>query len=147
MIELEPINKEIPEKHKPEWYGAYIYPTDLSISLDDKVEWAQNMKKNWKTLYPEYATEYKFGKILYYHLNHSHCYLVKRDRKWFRETLPRFKEFWDQVLEYRNDPIKKQELIDEMAKKVKDEELERLMKIEEENKKRMSVNDMDSDED
>lgn len=147
LIELLPIDKEIPEKHRPEWYGAYIYPTDLALSLEEKEEWAQNMKRNWKTLYPELAKNYKFGKILYYHLGHSHCYLVKRDRKWFREALPRFASFWDQVIEYRNDPVKKQELINEMAQKAKEDELERLRKIEEENKKRMSTNDMDSDED
>ena len=64
LIELEPVNKEIPEGHKPEWYGAYIYPDRMDTELEQKIEWAVNMKKNWKTIYPEYAKDYKFGKIL-----------------------------------------------------------------------------------
>lgn len=148
LIELEPIDLSIvPEGHKPEWYGAYIYPDRMDTDLDQKIEWAVNMKKNWKTLYPEYAKDYKFGKILYYHLPYSHCYLVKRNRKWFRETLPRFREFWDKVLEYRNDPELRKTLIDDIAMKESINEQNAMKENIENEKKRMSTNDMDSDED
>ena len=146
LIELMPINKEIPDDEKMEWYAAYIYPDKMDCSLDEKVEWALNMKENWKQIYPEYANDYKFGKILYYHMQQSHCYLVKRDRKWFRENLPKFAAFWDQVLSYRNDPVKKQMLIDQIAS----EELAAKKKIEEDNKQMAKDRDaitMDSDSD
>lgn len=117
VIELIPIKKDdLPENHCIEWYGKYIYPTELNVTREEKIDWAENMKINWKTIYPELATEYKFNRILYWHLSKSHCYLIKRDREWFKEKYPKFKEFWDQVLMYRNDPIKKQELIDQIAK-------------------------------
>lgn len=147
LIELEPVNKEIPEGHKPEWYGAYIYPDRLDTDLEQKIEWAMNMKANWKTIYPEHAKDYKFGKILYYHLPYSHCYLVKRDRKWFRETLPRFKAFWDKVIEYRNNPELRQTLINDIVRKECEEEEKRKKEEEKAMKNKMTTNDMDSDED
>ena len=118
LIELLPIDKELKSYEKIEWFGAYIYCDKLACSLDEKICWAQDMKRNWKTYYPEYAKDYTFGKILYYHLQQSHCYLVMRDREWFKEALPRFAKFWDVVLMYRNDPVKRQELIDSLALKI-----------------------------
>lgn len=116
LIELIPIKMDtLPDKHKIEWYGKYIYPTELNCSLSDKVKWAENMRKNWKEIYPEYIADYKFARILYWHLEKSHCYLIKRDREWFKNKLPKFQEFWDQVEMYKNNPDMKQKLIDEIA--------------------------------
>ena len=127
MIELLPIKKDdLLDHHRIEWYGKYIYPTELAVSMKDKVEWAEWMRCNWKEVYPEFATDYKFGRVLYWNLSKSHCYLIKRNREWFKEKYPKFKEFWDQVLELRNDPIKKQQLIDKIAK----EESDKLVKQE-----------------
>ena len=125
MIELMPNNAELKGKEKDVYYAAYIYPTELDCSMKEKIDWANNMKYNWKTHYPEFAEDYHFGKILYYHLEKSHCYLIKRDRTWFKNTLPKFKAFWDEVLSYRNDPVKKNELIEQMAIK----EAKRLEKV------------------
>jgi len=117
MIELVPIKKDdLPPSHRIEWYGKYIYPTELTGTIEDKVEWAEWMRCNWKEIYPEFATEYKFARVLYWHLSKSHCLLIKRNREWFKEKYPKFKEFWDQVLDLRNDTIKKQELIDKIAR-------------------------------
>lgn len=116
LIELLPLAIEIPQDHKIEWYGKYIYPIDLTNSIQDKINWAQDMKLTWKEKYPEYAKEYKFGRILYWHLEQSHCYLIQRDRAWFANNLYKFQAFWDQVEKYKNDPIAKQQLIDEIAR-------------------------------
>jgi hypothetical protein len=116
MIELIPNKKDdLPTHHQIEWYAKYIYPTELNGTIKEKIEWAEWMRCNWKTAYPELSSDYKFGRILYWHLSKSHCYLIKRDREWFKRSYPKFKEFWDQVIELRNDPIKKQELIDKIA--------------------------------
>jgi len=117
LIELIPIRKDdLPPSHRIEWYGKYIYPTELDATREEKITWAENMRVNWKTIYPELSTEYKFARVLYWHLSKSHCLLIKRNREWFKEKYPKFKEFWDQVLIYRDNPIKKQELIDQIAK-------------------------------
>ena len=116
FIELLPkVTSHIPSDEKVMWYGKYIYPHDMASSLEDKIEWAQNMKKNWKLLYPQYVADYNFGKIIYYHLEKSHCYLVRRDTDWFKERLPDFAAFWEQVMIHRHDKVKRQILIDEHA--------------------------------
>lgn len=117
LIELVPIKKDdLPPSHRIEWYGKYIYPTELGTTREEKIAWGEYMRLNWKTIYPELAHEYKFARVLYWHLSKSHCLLIKRNREWFKEKYPKFKEFWDQVLMYRDDPIKKQELIAQLAR-------------------------------
>ena len=144
LIELIPIKMDsLPDKHKIEWYGKYIYPTKLDCTLDDKIKWAENMRKSWKTIYPEYATEYKFARILYWHLEKSHCYLIKRDRQWFKNKLPLFQNFWDEVEMYKNNPEKKQILINEMAAEEEKKELKKQKVVD---IKKLSYKDMfDSD--
>ena len=110
-------NSHVPADEKNTWYGKYIYPHNMSDTLADKIEWAHNMKLNWRKIYPQYEKDYKFEKILYYHLEKSHCYLVKRDTAWFADRLPDFARFWEQVLLHRHDKVKRKELIDEIAEK------------------------------
>ena len=62
----------------------------------------------------------------------SHCILIKRDRKWFNEKIPKFAAFWDEVLEYRNIPEKKQELIDLIAAQEAEKERKKQEKREKE---------------
>lgn len=133
FIELLPKDtSNIPSDEKVMWYGKYIYPPNMLTSLEKKIEWAQMMKIRWKEFYPQYVQDYNFGKIIYYRLEKSHCYLVKRDKTWFNEALPRFRTFWDQVLLYRDNPEKKKELINELA-------LEEAKKMETKRKSRMEV--------
>jgi hypothetical protein len=117
LIELIPKNKDLPNNEKIEWYGKYIYPTTLDTTIDKKIEWAEYMKNNWESIYPEFVTDYKFNKILYWHLEKSHCYLIKRDKRWFLENYHKFKETWDQVLFYRDNTEEKQKLINEEEEK------------------------------
>jgi len=117
LIELIPKNKDLPNNEKIEWYGKYIYPTILDTTIDKKIEWAEYMKNNWESIYPEFVTDYKFNKILYWHLEKSHCYLIKRDKRWFLENYHKFKETWDQVLFYRDNTEEKQKLINEEEEK------------------------------
>ena len=115
-VELLPKDtSHIPKDEKIMWYGKYIYPPDMTLSINDKMKWAIDIKRNWKKLYPQYVEDYEFGKIIFYHLEKSHCYLVRRDCQWFKDALPRFKEFWDLVLLYRDDKETRDKLIDEIA--------------------------------
>jgi putative phage-type endonuclease len=143
FIELMPKDvSKVPSDEKPEWYAKFIYPVRLDLKMPEKIEWAQYMKNNWQKHYPQFVEDYKFGKILYYHLEKSHCYTVYRDKSWFNEKLPLFKKFWNRVLEIRNNPEKKQQLINKIS--------ENLMKIEKAKKadiKRTKFVSMDSDSD
>jgi len=117
LIELIPIKKDdLPPSHRIEWYGKYIYPTELATTREEKIAWGEYMRVHWKEIYPELSTEYKFARVLYWNLSKSHCLLIKRNREWFKEKYPKFKEFWDQVLLYKNNPDKKKELIEQIAR-------------------------------
>lgn len=142
-IELLPKDtSKIPKDEKVMWYSKYIYPYNMAEKIDDKYKWALDMKKNWKILYPQYVKDYEFGKIIFYHLEKSHCYLVERDVEWFKETLPRFKEFWDIVLLYRNDKPTRDAIIEQIAQK----EMTRIEKTLKYKKDTFTVN-FESDED
>lgn len=146
-IELMPKDvTNIPKDEKPEWYAKFIYPVRLDCSMEEKIKWAQYMKINWPIHYPQFVENYKFGKILYFHAEQSHCYTVKRDRKWFQEKLPLFESFWNRVLEIRNNPKIKQELIDQIAMKIAKEEKEKIIKQTKYKKELESIT-MNSDED
>lgn len=110
IIEFIPKNKIIPSDEKIEWYGQYIYPTNLDMTLNEKVKWAEDMAKDWKLYYPELEEEYKFNKIMYWHLEKSHCYLIKRNREWYSSKLDKLKDFWDLVIYYRNNDQARLEL-------------------------------------
>lgn len=131
---------------KPEWFAKFIYPVRLDMELSEKIKWALYMKANWTKHYPQYEKDYKFGKILYFHLEQSHCFLVHRNKEWFAEKLPKFKAFWDRVLYYRNNPEKMKELIAKLAKKISDEEKEAKIRRDKKNKEYESIT-MDSDDD
>ena len=141
-IELLPKDtSKIPKDEKVMWYGKYIYPHNMNETMDEKIKWALDMKKNWKKLYPQYVDDYEFGKIIYYHLEKSHCYLVRRDKNWFNETLPKFKEFWDIVMKYRNHKPTRDALIEQIVK----EESDKLEKAAKRKKEAFNIS-LDSDD-
>ena len=112
LIELYPKDTSIvPPGDEVRWYSKYIYPTNLSGSLDEKLKWSRLMKKNWKKFYPEYAQDYTFNQVVYWTLDQSICNLIKRDRKWFADNLPEFRKFWDEVLYLRGNKKARDEYI------------------------------------
>lgn len=119
IIQLLPIDRsKIPFGDRVEWYAKYIYPNNLMMSDDEYMEWAEYIKNNWKTLYPEYVGNYKYDRILYWKLRNCHNVLIKRDIEWFDSKVPMWKAFWEEVLILRKDKKKSQELLDKyMSKK------------------------------
>jgi hypothetical protein len=70
----------------------------------------------------EYRTYHRiFHKIIYWRLEVAHNQPVQRDRKWFAEAAPKLKQFWDEVLYYRNSPDKIKEIL--APKRIKFEDL------------------------
>jgi hypothetical protein len=110
ILEFIPINKDVPKDEKIEFYAQYIYPTTLDETIEEKIKWANYMKENYAKHYPELDKEYKFNKILYWKLEKSHCYLIKRDRIWFNNKKDKLQEFWDKVIYYRENEEEKKKL-------------------------------------
>lgn len=108
VIQLFPVSRDnIPKYDRSEWYAKHIYPSNLLMTKDEYYEWYEYMKANWRTLYPDWAKDYKFMGARYWRLANCHNVTIERDIKWFNTKLPLFKAFWNDVLLYRNNDDKK----------------------------------------
>jgi putative phage-type endonuclease len=120
IIELYPKDRsEVPEGDEVKWYGKFLYHTNLQCSLDEKLRWSEYMEKSWKEIYPQFAEDYEFERVVYWHLEQSIVNLVMRDRPRFAQHLPAFREFWDEVLEYRENPDSKENFMTNIVPKLR----------------------------
>lgn len=118
VIQLMPRDiSSVPYGDKVEWYAKYIYPSNLKMNKVEYVQWIEYMQTEWKTLYPEYANKYYYDKPLYWKLHKCHNVLIKRDIEWFKNKLPIFKEFWNEILDLRTKPHEGKRLLDEYLNK------------------------------
>jgi putative phage-type endonuclease len=112
----------LPKKHtldryeKLEWYGKYIYPPHLDMTLDEYNKWVEYMVNNYQKHYPELVNNYYFDKVLYWKLESSHNFKIRRDKGWFNINLPKFTDFWDRVELYRNNEDEKQKYLNRVLK-------------------------------
>jgi hypothetical protein len=94
----------MPDKKNPCIYDAkYIYPSSVNKTCEEYEKYVEDCKQN----IPE---GYIFDKVLYWKLEDCFNQPIKRDQNWFKEALPRFEEFWNEVLFYRSNPAKLKEL-------------------------------------
>ncbi len=119
IIQLMPKDtSKVPKGDKYEWYAKYIYPSNLLMSDSEYLQWIDYMETDWKKLYPQYANDYYYDKVLYWKLHSCHNILIKRDISWFESKLPLYKKFWEEVLHYRANPELGKQLLDNyLAKK------------------------------
>jgi len=113
IIQLMPKDtSKIPKGDRYHWYAKYIYPSNLLMTDSEYLQWIDYMETDWKKLYPQYANDYYYDKVLYWKLHSSHNILIKRDIAWFESKLPLFKKFWEEVLYYRANPELGKQLLD-----------------------------------
>jgi len=72
--------------------------------------WVLKMLDQYKTLYPEIHKDYYFYKIIYWKLESSHNVPIHRDDKFLASIIPIMKDTWDQILYYRKNQDKLDEL-------------------------------------
>lgn len=66
---------------------------------------------------------FTFDKILYWRIVNSHCCEIKRDRKWFTDKYPIFKEVWERIVYLRKDKVAGDAFRDQiLAKKAENKE-------------------------
>lgn len=112
IIQLMPKDKKKAKTmEKLEWYAKYIYPSNINMTNTEYLLWIKHIEHNWKQLYPQYVDDYYFDKILYWKLRLCHNVTIKRDIVWFKTNLPIFKQFWNDVLYYKNNPDKGKQLL------------------------------------
>jgi putative phage-type endonuclease len=82
--------------------SKFIYPPKINMSPYECDKWVTKTLTNlqfntkWKN--------YVFDKVIYWRLEKSHSVTIKRDREWFAEKLPIYKEYWNYVLFLRENP-------------------------------------------
>jgi putative phage-type endonuclease len=119
ILQLLPKNHKLERYEKMEWYGKYIYPYTLTFQTDKQYyEWVEHMTINWAYFYRDLEKDYYLDKPLYWRLESSHNYLIKRDRDWFANTLPKLKAFWDRVLLYRENEEERNKFLESKKKPV-----------------------------
>jgi putative phage-type endonuclease len=116
ILQFLPKNHVLEKYEKLEWYGKYIYPPHLDMNINEYYKWSNNMITNYQKYYPDLVNDYYFDKILYWKLESSHNYKIKRNNEWFQLNLPKFKNFWDKVELYRNNDEEKQNYLDNIKK-------------------------------
>lgn len=115
VIQLLPKNKMediINGKHDDVVYDSamYIYPPHVEMSPYDCDIWIAEKLGEINTN-PKYK-DYFFDQVVYWKLVISKCVTINRDRVWFAENLPKFKQMWDYVLILRKNKDKVKILVD-----------------------------------
>jgi len=89
--------------------SKFIYPPKIEMTPHESDAWVirtltRTMRK------PEYW-DYVLDKIIYWRIEHAKCVLIHRDRPWFAQSLPKFKQMWKYVLFFRKHPDKLEILV------------------------------------
>jgi putative phage-type endonuclease len=78
----------------------HIIYSPLNMDIVKYNEWIYNEKdKIHKSISEEIHVDWSWWGLKQYS-----CFIVYRDKEWFRENLPEFQKFWDEVLKCRADP-------------------------------------------
>lgn len=93
IIQLLPIDRQ---NQTNNFDAKFLYPPRLDLSLEEYYKWID------ESLETNIPIGYKFNKILYWKLDIAHVVTVKRDQEWFKDSLPKLQDFWNQVLYFRN---------------------------------------------
>jgi putative phage-type endonuclease len=113
------------EKYLDALYSSakHIYPPRIEMTPFEIDLWIAKELSNINN--NENFIGYSLNKIIYWKLENSHCEVVNRDRKWFEENLPKYKEIWNHIINLRNEPLKC-ELFCNYANELKYEEINNL---------------------
>ena len=111
----------IPKK-KAAYYSAafsakYIYPETVDMTLFEYDTWTLDIINNLRVKHKELMKDFIFDRVIYWKLSNCHNVLIKRDRDWFEESLPKFKELWNKIEFLRANPKEGQKFIDSCRRK------------------------------
>jgi putative phage-type endonuclease len=82
--------------------ATFIYPTEVEMTPHDCDLWiAETLAK-----LPITHKDYVFDRVVYWRLEDCHNVTIQRDREWFAESLPKFKQMWDYVEFFRENKDK-----------------------------------------
>jgi putative phage-type endonuclease len=106
-----------PKNFKPEfegdnieWKSKYIMPSRLDMNINQYNDFILKTFEDYKNLYPEIYENYTFNKIIYWKLEKSHNVSIVRDDNFLLNIIPILKNTWEQILYYRKNQDKLNEL-------------------------------------
>ena len=102
-----------------EWKSKYIIPHRLDMDDNQYNEWILKILDESNILYPDIHNNYYFNKIIYWKLEKSHNASIKRNDTFLLNIIPVLKKTWDDVLYYRNNQDKLNELKKNLEKRKK----------------------------
>ena len=79
--------------------AAFIYPPKIHMTPLECDIWISETMSKLNEL--EEYREYFFDRVIYWRLEKSGCYTIKRDKKWFAEKLPELSRMWTYVEFFR----------------------------------------------
>ena len=82
--------------------AKYIYPDDVNKSILEYDLWLLDEITNLHKKYPDLMKNYVFDRVLYWKLTVCHNVKIQRNRDWFKEKYPLYKELWDRITLYRS---------------------------------------------
>lgn len=97
--------------------AKYIYPDDINMDLYNYDKWVLDTITTLHRDRRDLMRDYVFDRVLYWKLVNSHNVVIKRDKKWFKETLPKFEEVWNKILYYRKNKIEAKKFADSKVRK------------------------------
>jgi putative phage-type endonuclease len=118
ILQFLPKKPQLDRYERAEWYAKYIYPPKLTFTREEYFAWTEHMSRNYAQYYPDIAKDYYFDKVLHWRLESSHNYLIKRDREWFKQALPKLRGFWERVKLYRSDEGARHQFLSQKKKPV-----------------------------
>lgn len=85
--------------------ATFIHPTKIEMTPYDSKKWIKEKIVSVEETHPLCYVD----KVVYWYLNNSHCELIKRDKKWFQESIPKLQKMWNRVC-FLRDSIELKEL-------------------------------------
>lgn len=80
--------------------AKFIYPPKIEMSPHDCDVWIADTLSNYKEN-PEYKN-YVIDKVIYWKVEVARCILIKRDKKWFADAIPKIQKIWNYIEFFRN---------------------------------------------
>jgi putative phage-type endonuclease len=93
-----------------EWKSKYIIPKRLDMDDSQYNEWVLKTLDQYKETHPEIAKDYYFYRIIYWKLEASHNVTINRNDKFLENMVPILKQTWNDILYYRANQNKLDEL-------------------------------------
>jgi putative phage-type endonuclease len=84
--------------------AIFIYPSEIEMTPKDCDNWVkETLTKYWldkpydKNDKPPKYRDYYFDKVIYWKMEDTKNVTIDRDRKWFKESLPKFEKMWNYI--------------------------------------------------